>query len=92
MNREAAEILALEALAFVIADDRLGPMFLDASGIGPAELAARASEPVVMVGVLSFLTQDDGWIRDFCTASGRAPADPQHALWALPGGAPVNWT
>lgn len=92
MNREAAETLALEALAFVIGDERLGPLFLGASGMAPAELAARAQENTVLVGVLSFLTQDDDWIRAFCGATGRALTEPQQALWALPGGAPVNWT
>ena len=44
MQREAAETLSLEALAHVIADDKLGPAFLDATGIAPADLAARAAE------------------------------------------------
>lgn len=92
MKREAAETLALQALAFVIGDERLGPMFLAASGIAPAELAARAQEHTVLVGVLTFLTQEDDWVRDFCAIAGCAPTDPQRALWALPGGAPVNWT
>lgn len=92
MKREIAETLALEALAFLIGDQRLGPMFLNATGIAPGDLAARAAEPAVLVGVLSFLTQDDGWVRDFCEATGRSPTDPQRALLALPGGAPVDWT
>lgn len=92
MNREAAETLALEALAFVIGDARLGPLFLDACGIAPGELASRAQDSAVLTGVLSFLTQEDAWVRAFCDATGRAPTEPQAALWALPGGAPVNWT
>ncbi len=91
MNRDSAETLALEALAFLIGDADLGPMFLNATGLAPADLAARAGEPTVLVGVLSFLMQDDRWIRDFSEASGRPPADVQRAQHAL-GGAPVEWT
>lgn len=99
MNREngplprvAAETLGLEALAFLIGDEKLGPMFLEASGIAPRELAARASEPAVLVSVLNFLMQDDSWLRAFCHATGRSLTDPQRALWGLPGGAEIHWT
>lgn len=92
MKRESAETLALEALAFVIGDEKLGPMFLDATGIAPGDLAARASKTTVLVGVLNFLMQEDRWLRDFCEATGRPLTEPQQALMALPGGAPVHWT
>jgi hypothetical protein len=92
MNRDSAETLALEALAFLIGDADLGPMFLNATGMAPADLAARAGEPTVLAGVLGFLMQDDRWIRDFCEATGRPPANVQRALHALPGGASVDWT
>lgn len=92
MKRETAETLALEALAFLIGDEKLGPMFLNATGISPGDLAARASEPTVLVGVLTFLTQDDDWVRDFCEATGRSLTDPQRALMALPGGSLPEWT
>lgn len=92
MKREAAETLALEALAHVIADDRLGPAFLDATGIAPADLAARAGEAEVLRAVLGFLMQDDRRVLDFCHASGRNPDEPGQALAALPGGAEMHWT
>lgn len=92
MKREVAETVALQALAWIAGDDRLGPMFLSASGLDPADLRARAGEPEVLVGVLQFLTQDDRWVRSFCDAAGYRYEDPLRALQALPGGAPVHWT
>lgn len=92
MKREAAETLALEALAHVIGDEQLGPAFLEATGVAPADLAARAAEPGVLVALLAFLMQDDRRILDFCRATGRRPEEPGQALAALPGGAGVHWT
>lgn len=92
MHRESAETIALQALAHVIGDERLGPAFLEASGIAPADLAARASDPEVMRAVLGFLMQDDRRILDFCAASGHRPEEPGEALASLPGGEVVHWT
>ena len=92
MNREAAETLALEALAYVIGDDQLAPAFVDATGVAPADLATRAGEAEVMVALLTFLLQDDRRVLDFCLATGRQPEEPGQALAALPGGSPVHWT
>jgi hypothetical protein len=45
---EAAQALALRALAFLAEDpERLG-RFLALSGMGPAELRTRASDPVLL--------------------------------------------
>lgn len=92
MNRERAETIALEALAHIVSDDRLGPAFLDTTGVAPQDLASRASDADVMVATLTFLMQDDRRILDFCQASGRKPEEPGEALAALPGGAPIHWT
>ncbi len=92
MQREAAETVALEALAHVIGDEALGPAFLDATGIAPADLAARAGDIGVMRAVLGFLMQDDRRVLAFCRAQGRRPEEPGEALAALPGGADVHWT
>ncbi|MCC7320837.1 MAG: DUF3572 domain-containing protein [Rubellimicrobium sp.] len=92
MNRDQAETVALEALAHILGDEDLGPQFLDATGIAPADLARSAGEAAVLVGVLDFLLQDDRRVLGFCRASGRAPEEPAAALGALPGGAAVHWT
>lgn len=92
MNRETAETLALDALAWLLADDGRAPAFLNATGADPAELGARLGDPAFLVGVLQVLLQDEGWVRAFCADTGRPPTAPMAALHALPGGAPVHWT
>ena len=53
--RDAAETLALRALAFVAGDPDLGPRFLDLTGLDVATLRARAGEPDILAAVLGFL-------------------------------------
>ena len=56
---EAAQALALRALAFLAEDpERLG-RFLALSGMGPAELRTRASDPALLGGVLDHLLSDE---------------------------------
>lgn len=55
LSRDAAETLALRALAHVAADADLGPRFLDLTGIDIATLRARAGKPDVLAATLAFL-------------------------------------
>jgi hypothetical protein len=56
---EAAEHLAIQALAFIAAEpERLGG-FLAATGIGPADLRSAAHEPHFLAGVLDYLASDE---------------------------------
>jgi Protein of unknown function (DUF3572) len=91
-KREAAEVLALEALGWLVADEALLPQFLDASGVSPGELRSRAGEPDMLLAVLDFLMGDDARIIGFSTATGRVPAATAAALAALSGGADRHWT
>lgn len=54
-RREAAETLALRALAHVAGDADLGPRFLELTGLDVATLRARAGQPTVLAAVLAFL-------------------------------------
>jgi hypothetical protein len=54
-RREAAETLALRALAHVAGDADLGPRFLDLTGLDVATLRARAGEDDILAAVLGFL-------------------------------------
>lgn len=56
---EAAEHVAIQALAFIAADpERLGG-FLAATGIGPADLRTAAHAPHFLAGVLDYLAGDE---------------------------------
>lgn len=52
---DAAETLALRALAHIVGDPDLGQRFLDLTGLDVATLRARAGTPDVLAAVLSFL-------------------------------------
>lgn len=92
MNREAAERIALDALAFIAADDEMGGAFLGATGASADDLRTLASDPGFLVAVLDFLTSRDDWTLAFAEAQGIAPETPLAARRALPGGEEVAWT
>lgn len=92
MTPENAETIALQALAWLVGNDDLLPVFLGATGASSAELGQRVGDPAFLVSVLDFLTMDDAWVMAFCDAQGMAYDTPIQARRALPGGEEVNWT
>jgi hypothetical protein len=50
-----ATALALQALAWTLAEPGRAARLLDVTGLTPADLRARAGEPVVLAAVLGFL-------------------------------------
>jgi hypothetical protein len=89
---EQAEILAIQALGWLLSQDDLFSSFLASSGAGLDDLRARASDPVFLASVLEFLTSDDSWVREFCDSFGHAYDAPLRARYALPGAEMVHWT
>lgn len=82
----------MQALAWLVGQDELLPVFLGSSGLAEADLRARATDPEFLGSVLEFLTMDDAWVIAFCDTQGLSYETPLQARWALPGGAPVHWT
>lgn len=81
---EAAESLAIQALAFLAEDaERLG-RFLAVTGIGPEEIRATASETNLLAGILDYLAADEPLLIEFAAHAGVDPADVARA-WALLG-------
>jgi len=73
-NQDAAEAVALQALGFLAGDgDRLS-RFLALTGTGPAELRARAGDPVFLAGVLEHLLGDETLLLVFATEAAIPPA------------------
>lgn len=91
-GRDSAETLALQALAWLASDDALFPVFLGATGAGPAGLRARAADPDFLGAVLDFLLAEDERIVAFCAAAGVPTDAPMRARAHLPGGADPHWT
>lgn len=92
MNRDAAETLAAEVLAWIASQDDLLGVFLGATGAAPGDVRAQAGDPDFLAAVLDFVLMDDAWVTGFCRASGRRFTDPAAARAALPGGEAVHWT
>ena len=92
MNRDQAEVVGLQALAWLAGDDDLSGTFLAASGLGPADLALRARDAEFLASVVDFLLGDEGLLIRFCDAAGLAYDLPMRARMALPGGEVPDWT
>ena len=85
MDGQAAETLALEALAYLASDERrLGALLAQAGWTLP-ELRAGVSDPLVLAGILDFVLGDERLVVGFCEASGCSPEAPMRARRALPG-------
>ena len=91
-EQEAAEVIGLQALAWLAGHDELFPAFLSASGASADTLAARASDPAFLIAVLDFLMAEDAWLISFCDSIGLPYEAIDHARQSLPGGARVHWT
>ncbi|MCF6273133.1 MAG: DUF3572 domain-containing protein [Rhodobacteraceae bacterium] len=91
MEKQQAEILAIQALSWLAADEEILGQFLNTTGAAPGDLRARAAEPEFLGFVLDFIMRDDETILGFCTATKATPESVQRARAALGGGLP-NWT
>ena len=91
-TRDSAETLALQALAWLVANDDLMPTFLGTTGASESDLKTRADDPVFLGAVLDFLMMDDAWVIAFCDSIALPYERIMPARAALPGGEQVNWT
>ena len=92
MDAEQAQIMALQALAYLAADSEQMDRFAALSGMGPGDIMARAAEPELLAGVMDFLLSDEPLLTDFCATHDLPPETPALARQALPGGALPHWT
>jgi hypothetical protein len=91
-DQEAAETLALKALAWLAANEELLPTFLGATGASEADVKAQAADPMFLGAMLDFLMMDDTWIVSVCDHL-HIPYDRLAMVrQALPGGEQVHWT
>lgn len=92
MKSEAAELLGLQALAWLAGQDDLFATFLGSTGATAEQVAEAAGNPAFLGAVLDFLLMDDAWIIAFCDTAGLAYAMPMQARAVLPGGQAMHWT
>ena len=87
IETKAAETIALEALAFVAADETEIGRFLRFSGLTPARLRAEAGEPDTLRAVMEYVLGHETTARNFAEEYGYRPeqlARAAHKLGALP--------
>jgi hypothetical protein len=89
---EQAEAIALKALAFLVADEDLLPIFFGSSGSSVDDLKSGATDAAFLGSVLDFILMDDKWVIQFCDAQNVDCADVFPARQSLPGGEQYNWT
>ena len=92
MNEEAAQVLALQALGWLVSSDELVGVFLGATGASVEDLKSQAADRAFQVSVLEFLTMDDAWVVSFCDEAGHAYEAPLMARHVLAGEAGRHWT
>ena len=83
--REAAEMLAVQALGFIAEEPQSLSRFLDTSGIAADGIRAAAAEPGFLAGVLAYMLTDENLLRAFADRAGIDPAEVARAASALGG-------
>ena len=91
LSQDTAEMIGLQAVAWLAANDELLPVFLGATGASEDSFRSGLEDPDFQGSVLDFILMDDAWVQGFCTACGLAPDHPMMARHMLSGG-PVHWT
>ncbi len=86
LTKDWAEALALQVLAFVLADPKQIARFLALSGSTPQDLRDTASSPGLQAATLEYLLSDESLLLAFCQEAGVDPAVimPAHQLLAGP--------
>ncbi len=92
MNTDRAETIALQALAFLAADEQALDGFVQLTGLGIGELRSAAASPEILAGVLDYLLQDEAMLLAFCAAAEIRPDEPIRARAYLPGGDVPHYT
>ncbi|KMK68099.1 DUF3572 domain-containing protein [Puniceibacterium sp. IMCC21224] len=91
-SSERADMVGLQAVAWLAGNDEILPVFQGATGAGEDDFRTGLSDPEFQGAVLDFLLMDDAWIMAFCDAQGLAYDVPMQARAMLPGGGQVHWT
>lgn len=86
MKREQAEVTALKALQFIVAESHRAARFLDITGMEPAALRSSAENAAFLAGVVDYLLGDESMLLEFCGQEGLKPEIMWGVRRALPGG------
>lgn len=82
---DPAETWALQALAWILSDERRAGRFVALTGIEPTDLRARAGDPAVMDAALGFLESHEADLFACAAYLGVAPIELVSARHRLAG-------
>jgi hypothetical protein len=85
LNRDSAATLALQALAYIMDDDKLRDRFLDLSGVTPDDLRHGLGSESVLAAILAFLASHEPDLLACAAALGQAPEQLMNAAHLLQG-------
>jgi hypothetical protein len=85
-TREAAETIALKALAYLANSPDDMARFVNVSGIATESLRSRAAEPEFLAAVIDFLLTDDSLLMGFCATESLDSRQIHLVRHMLPGG------
>jgi len=80
-----AEVLALQAVAYLASDDERVAKFVATTGLNADCLRQSINDAAVLAGVLDYVLADETLLVAFCEHIGVAPETPALARLALPG-------
>ncbi|TNE37422.1 MAG: DUF3572 family protein [Alphaproteobacteria bacterium] len=91
MTEDQAQILALQALAYLAGDEAEREAFLTQSGLSPDEMKANATDSEFLGAVMDFLLGDENRLLACCENYDWPPELPARARMALPGATSGIW-
>ena len=86
-TKEAAESLAIQALAFLAEEPERLSAFMAATGLSPDSLRESANQPHFLLGVLEHMLSNESLLVAFADSAGINPAEIARARGAMGG----NW-
>lgn len=91
MSPEHAQVIALQALAWLAGNEELCPIFLGSTGCSIDDIREQATDLAFQSSILEFLTMDDAWVIAFCDAHDLKYDTLLRARYAMPGSENVNY-
>lgn len=82
--QERAETMALNMIAFLMADEERADGFFGTTGLSPDDLRAGVGQPAFLGGVMDYLLEREDLLVTFCADNNVDPMQPMRIRQALP--------
>ena len=92
MDKEIAEIRALEVLTWVLSEPDLIQVFMGATGASQDDLRSSTLSHEFLISILDFVLMDDNLVISCSKFLSIEPSQIQIIRLSLDGGQEVNWT